>query len=97
MNEKVVTREIKPCFELGQTVCTNAIYEAINAEGASRLILRHVSGDFGDICDEDKQANLDAIKNGYRIFSSYDTDDGTIFVITEADRSATTVLFANEY
>lgn len=88
----------KELFKIGQPVCTSRINETIGMFAASALISRHVCGDFGDLCEEDKQMNLEAIKNGDdRILSSYNTDFGKIYVITEHDRSATTVLYADEY
>jgi hypothetical protein len=59
-----------------------------------KLIDRHVHGDFGDIGPEDKELNQKAILEGGRIVSSYNTDIGTVLVITEED---TTVLLAEEY
>ena len=59
---------------------------------------RHARGDWGEPCDEDRQANDDALKNGGRLLSVYRTKEGTKFwIITEADRSATTVLLPEDY
>lgn len=61
---------------------------------------RHINGDWGDLCDEDKTANDDALEHGGRLMSAYncpDYPDGKIWIITEADRSCTTVLFPHEY
>jgi hypothetical protein len=64
----------------------------------SALILRHVTGDYGDLCDEDKQANDDAVENGLRILSAYKLSGGTrLWLISEADRSVTTLLLPEEY
>ena len=63
----------------------------------SQFIERHHNGDWGDLDEEDKQANEDALVHGGRIFSSYLTNQRKIYVISEADRSMTTVLFATEY
>lgn len=61
-------------------------------------IRRYKMQDWGDMCDEDKQMNNDAVKyHNNRIFASYNTSKGKIYIITEYDRSYTTVLFANEY
>lgn len=85
-------------FELGKVVCTSRINNTIGIFKASSYIARHVNGDFGDLCEEDKQMNLEAIKSGDdRILSAYETEDGKIYVITEWDRSVTTVLYADEY
>ena len=86
-------------FKLGKTVCTNRIAETIGIRGAIDYINRHVAGDFGDLCDEDKDMNNSAIKNNNdRILSAYTLpNDEKIYVITEWDRSVTTVLYADEY
>jgi len=61
------------------------------------LLLRHVTGDWGDLCDEDKAANDRAVKEGTRVFSAYVLEDGTkVWIITEWDRSATTFLLPSE-
>ena len=59
---------------------------------------RHLSGDWGEVCREDWIANELSLKEGTRLFSVYNAANGTRFwVITEADRSATTVLLPDEY
>jgi len=64
----------------------------------SRLIERHQSGDFGDLCADDLAQNRNAILLGGRVFSSYRIDPRTkVWVITEADRSVTTLLLPSEY
>ena len=63
-----------------------------------RLHERHASGDWGDLSGEDKQENDFSIKHGFRILSSYKLDTGVaIWIVTEADRSATTLLLPEEY
>ena len=87
-------------FPLGQTVATPGALEALMRaeQSPSELLTRHVLGDWGDLCDEDKEANERALEHGGRIFSAYIIEDGTKFwVITEADRSATTILLPQEY
>ncbi len=62
------------------------------------FIQRHVSGDWGDICVEDRQANADALQYGYRLMSVYAiTPSDKLWIITEADRSSTTLLLPEEY
>ena len=62
------------------------------------LIARHVTGDWGDLDDFDKAQNDAAVEDGGRIFSAYRiANDLRVWVITEADRSSTTVLFPSEY
>jgi hypothetical protein len=59
---------------------------------------RHVNGDWGDVPEEDKQENAFSVEHGFRILSAYTTSAGeTIWIITEADRSYTTILLPSEY
>lgn len=58
---------------------------------------RHAIGDWGDISEEDKASNDYALEHGERIFSAYENGDSKIWIITEWDRSATTILFPEEY
>ena len=67
-------------------------------DSISALLLRHVSGDYGNLSPEDVQENEYSIAHGFRILSKYALSDGTeIYVITEADRSVTTFLLVSEY
>ena len=71
-------------------------------EGAGQqpteFLARHVTGDWGDLCDEDKAENELSVGQGFRILSSYELNTGAkVWVITEADRSATTILLPDEY
>lgn len=86
-------------FSLGKLVVTNGILQLMGNEphGLTDVIHRHHTGDWGDICREDKQSNNDALKHGGRLISSYILKDTKIWVITEADRSLTTVLLPEEY
>ena len=58
---------------------------------------RYIKGEWGDLCEEDKQANEEALKYGDRLLAKYKTSIDDIYIITEADRSATTILFCDEY
>ena len=58
---------------------------------------RYSSGDWGDLCEEDKQANDYALKCDGRLLGKYNTCKGSIYIITEWDRSVTTILFPDEY
>lgn len=89
-----------PLFNLGQTVATRGLIAHLEANPgttAQALVRRHVTGDFGDLSDGDRQANLDAIKLGDRVLSAYEVAGERVWVITEHDRSVTTVLLASEY
>jgi len=68
------------------------------AKFAQQSLNRHVKGDWGDVDDEDKQSNDQALKQGTRLLSAYEAKGlPKIWIITEADRSATTILFPDEY
>ena len=87
-------------FELGRIVATPGALQALEAAGQqpAEFLDRHVSGDWGELEDEDKQENDFSLRNDLRILSAYTTSAGEkIWIITEADRSATTLLLPNEY
>ena len=87
-------------FLLGRIVATPRALEALQEAGQEPLefLLRHVSGDWGEICQEDRAENEFSLKNGFRLLSAYrTTTDVRIWIITEADRSATTLLLPDEY
>lgn len=92
-------------FRLGQIVITKGLAERMNEDTDFYLFIwvsltRHANGDWGDICDEDKAVNEEALKDGNRLVSKYlrkDHPNDKILIITEADRSVTTVLFPSEY
>lgn len=86
-------------FQTGQIVATRLALAHLSDHDMHpmALILRHVSGDYGDICHADIQENILALGRVRRIFSAYYLGKEKVYVITEADRSATTVLMASEY
>ena len=92
-------------FKLGQIVATPGALEAMQRNNSNGLeyLRRHVSGDWGIVCEEDKQANEDALKTGARLMSAYFLPDETkLWIITEAaddagTRAATTFLLPEEY
>jgi hypothetical protein len=92
--------ELKPLFNLGQIVGTPGALIAMEEakQLPVELLLRHVTGDWGDLDDEDKKENELSVKEGFRILSAYNLDTGVkVWVITEWDRSVTTILLPNEY
>ncbi len=89
-----------PLFPLGRVVATvGALARLVDAgQNPREFIRRHVCGDWGELDSHDLEATDEALEHGLRIFSAYRASDGTkIWVITEADRSATTVLLPEEY
>jgi hypothetical protein len=90
----------KPLFRLGRVVATPGASEAIEAaeETAEQLLARHQYGDWGQVPPEDAAENELSVKQDLRILSAYTLSTGIkIWIITEADRSATTFLLPDEY
>lgn len=86
-------------FALGQVMSTpNALCFA-KAENIDLLALlaRHHQGDWGDVCEEDRESNEEALLMQLRILSSYNFSKDKIWIITEADRSVTTILLPSDY
>ncbi|MDX3904051.1 hypothetical protein AB6W79_11090 [Pasteurella multocida] len=84
-------------FELGRVCATRAVVECFNQQTLIELLNRYCYGDWGNLCDEDKQANVEAVEHGGRVFARYDVEDESLYIITESDRSYTTILFSYEY
>lgn len=83
---------------LGQTVATPAALGVLTQIDIVAALRRHSAGDWGDVDDHDRAANDDAMKCGERLLSVYRSANGvTFWVITEADRSVTTVLLPEDY
>lgn len=102
----MIKSTLGPKFILGQVVATPGALEALKAsnQSAAEFLNRHVRGDWGeDLCEEDRQANGQALIDGSRILSAYMTKSGTkLWIITEAaddagNRLATTLLLPDEY
>ena len=99
---------INPTFPTGQIVATRGVYDLASqnpdfAKFVQKSLNRHVKCDWGDVDDEDREANNRSVKEGTRLLSAYNDDCfprhgiSTIWIITEADRSVTTILFPDEY
>ncbi len=88
-----------PLFPLGRLCATPGALDALAAAETppSELLVRHASGDWGEIPPEDVRENERSLKYGWRVMSSYLVGDETIWVLTEADRSATTLMLPREY
>jgi hypothetical protein len=95
----------QPKFSLGQIVATPGALEVLQKGGqsASAFLRRHVQGDWGDLCEEDREANEQALLDGSRLLSAYRTSLGVkLWIITEStddsgNRAATTILLPSEY
>lgn len=89
---------VNPWFPPGQLMITRNAKEVLPRAEVDLAINRHLHGHWGDVCKEDWALNDDALKNGGRLLSVYHTNDGVKFwIITESDRSATTVLLPSDY
>jgi hypothetical protein len=89
-----------PRFQLGTIAATPGAIACLEAckTGPERLLRRHVIGDWGELCQEDVKENERSVAHGLRLLSSYSMPNGQqIWVITEADRSVTTLLLPEEY
>lgn len=86
-------------FLLGHVVATPGALEATSEDDRISALTRHIGGDWGDVCDEDKASNDEALEDGERLLSAYrSTKSGVKFwIITERDRSVTTFLLPDEY
>jgi hypothetical protein len=90
----------KPLFDLGQLVATPGALAVLEKtrQNPMEFLSRHVTGDWGEIPEEDKKENLFSLEKGFRLLSSYRTTAGDrVWVITEANRSHTTLLLPEEY
>lgn len=98
--ENPVTEEKKPLFKLGLVLVTPGVRNALQEadEDVFTYLFRHAAGDWGSVPPEDANANEEALKNNDRLLSAYFTAQQTkIWVITEWDRSRTTLLLPSEY
>lgn len=91
-----------PLFNPGRIVMTAAVSHLVEAGqlDPTPVLQRHLAGDWGELCDNDRASNQTALSLGDRLFSSYDIDAGDesrLWIITEADRSYTTLLLPNDY
>lgn len=91
---------LRPVVELGLLVATPGALDAARVAGTrlQEYVARHERGDWGDVCSEDAQANEAALRDGGRLLSAYRLPTGErLWILTEADRSATTALLPAEY
>lgn len=89
-------------FSLGRVMMTAGVASFceennIEQKELTTLLTRHLTGDWGDLPEEDKQTNDYALQTGERLFSAYNFHGERVYVITERDRTATTILFPDEY
>jgi hypothetical protein len=84
---------------LGRVVATPGALKLLMEarEHPFNFLARHATGDWGELCAFDRRQNEIALREGNRVFSSYDAPAGRVWIITEADRSVTTILLPEEY
>jgi hypothetical protein len=95
MQSKILPARFSP----GMIAATNGVLAKINGDYAIAALTQHLKGQWGLLDEEDQKANDDALKHGGRLLSVYPLQDeaGDFWIITEADRSATTFLLPEEY
>ena len=84
---------------LGRVVTTPGALKLLMETGSHPFdyLARHATGDWGELCAFDRRQNENALREGYRVLSSYDVLAERVWIITEADRSITTILLPEEY
>jgi len=90
----------QPAFELGQIVATPGALAALKKAGQQpgEFLTRHINRDWGDLDEDDRKENQYSLEHGFRLLSAYKTNAGDrLWIITEADRSVTTLLLPEEY
>lgn len=98
-----MARTVTPLFPLGQVVATRGFqalceeHHANMREAGIEFLLDHSLGKWGELCDDDIYANQEALRHGGRMLSRYRFHGTPLYVITEADRSVTTILLCDEY
>jgi hypothetical protein len=95
---RATTGKEKQLFPLGHIVITRGALQTVNPDDVQRSIARHAKGDWGDLEPQDRAENELSLRQGFRLLSTYADRSGTKFyIITEADRSVTTILLPSEY
>ncbi len=94
----MTTNPLSRSFTLGETVITPNALKSLCPEDVYQGIRRHAACDWGDLCPEDIEENTRSLKDGCRLLSAYRDRNGIKFwIITEADRSVTTILLPEDY
>ena len=94
----MIAFDLAPKFSLGQIVITPNAMQQVGQDDIIGALRRHCRGDWGEMDAHDQNENELSVKAGFRILSAYRASNGTKFwIITEADRSATTILLPEDY
>jgi len=86
-----------PLFNLGRTVITPGAQAALKENDIIEAMRRYIAGDWGDLCSTDRKTNDEALVFGNRILAAYKSGQTKFWIITEWDRSITTILLPEEY
>ena len=92
-----VTVSARPRFSIGCLVITRNALDLLTEPEIARGLARHIAGDWGELPFEDARANEDGLIHGDRLLSAYGQGERRFWIITEADRSVTTILLPNDY
>lgn len=84
-------------FPLGEIVITANAQNRLDHVEIEQGLTRHARGDWGDVCTEDARSNAEALEHGSRLMSVYGTGEDRFWIITEWDRSVTTILLPLDY
>ena len=87
----------KPLFQLGVIEITNGIKNAFEVDDLKPYLRRHVCGDWGEVCDEDKKASNTAMKAGCRILSVFTIQEIKVWIMTTGCRGLTSIMLPDEY
>jgi hypothetical protein len=92
-----MSQQVTRKFQLGRLLMTPGALASVPAEEIGEALRRHASGDWGEVCPEDRDENELSLKEGFRLLSVYRSGaDVRFWIITEADRSSTTILLHDE-
>ncbi len=97
MTTTVIAIIARPKFPLGQIVITANARSILDPADVQQGLSRHARGDWGEVCPEDRKENELSLKEGFRLLSAYRSGELRFWIITEADRSVTTVLLPEDY
>lgn len=84
-------------FFPGSIIVTDGVAAILEETTIQRALIRHCRGDWGELCESDKKVNNLSLDSGQRLLSIYEQEGTRFYIITEADRSRTTVLLPSEY
>lgn len=84
-------------FPLGRVVITANAHTRLREDAVQASLARHANGDWGNVCEEDRLENELSLERGFRLLSVYADQSEPFWIITEADRSVTTILMPEDY